>query len=228
MSRRRASRSQPAAKHSAAIYTPIDRSVDEWRVRNRVDPGERDPRVWRTWARDVLADAGLLPAPVPAARLGDPEALLQASRAWDLALQKLVECSERIPRGSAEWFAARFEAAAMIRYSARLADEDEAVAAERATMVIGELLAAAERERLLPDARRGLELLDRNRRAAREGGRVRRENVAADLASLKTAALHYRRSDPDASGREMARALAKTRNMAFGTVRDRLRKLGIR
>ena len=130
---------------------------------------------WRMWARAVLADQGLLPAPVQAAHLGDPQGLMRAAQAWGLALQQLAECSERVPPRSAEWFAARLEAAAMVRYAGTLAGDGE-VAAERAATVVGELLAAVESERLLPHADLGRRVQAERRRGAVRAAKKREEN----------------------------------------------------
>lgn len=74
----------------------------------------------------------------------------------------------------------------------------------------------------------------RQRRASQAGVKVRAENSDEELRRFKEAALRYRYSTPyqpgdqDASTRKMARDLAEELKVPFGTVRDRLTKLGIR
>jgi hypothetical protein len=74
----------------------------------------------------------------------------------------------------------------------------------------------------------GRRKLSANRRAARAGGVLRKEGSASKIERTKKVAVAYRRNDPDATARKMERDLAERMGIPLGTVRDRLRKLGIK
>jgi hypothetical protein len=70
-----------------------------------------------------------------------------------------------------------------------------------------------------------LERTRKQRKAAKAGGKQRSENSAPELDRVRKAAERYRRNNPDAPARQMARDLSQSLEMPVGTVRDRLRKL---
>lgn len=189
-----------AAEYLKASVIPERPALQDLEIRQR---SRRN--LWLMWAREVLADSG-------APELAD-SATFYSFRAGHSEL-------------SAEHFAAGLDYACRCLDAAQDVHE-RALIAEHVTQIIDTLLRVADVERLLPDAEMGRNVRQRNRRAAQAGVEERRKNAAAARERLQRLVASYRRSNPDAPRRQMARDLAPSVSLGVDALLNRLRRLGL-